>query len=80
MSEQWKPGIAYPPDDPRWPHNQPARPIRPEPSAIPPAVGLCPDHAQEFYVPLELPLRTPFPPCPVPECRRKLVVYGRAGA
>jgi hypothetical protein len=23
MSEQWKPGIAYPPDDPRWPHNQP---------------------------------------------------------
>jgi aspartate/methionine/tyrosine aminotransferase len=22
MSEQWKPGIAYPPDDPRWPHNQ----------------------------------------------------------
>jgi len=21
--EQWKPGIAYPPDDPRWPHNRP---------------------------------------------------------
>jgi hypothetical protein len=23
VSEQWRPGIAYPPGDPRWPHNQP---------------------------------------------------------
>lgn len=47
--------------------------------ALPDAVGLCPDHGGEFYVPLELPLNTPFLWCPVSGCGRHLILYSRAG-
>jgi hypothetical protein len=45
------------------------------PFELPDAVGLCPDHGKEFYVPLEVPLDSPLQWCPQPGCQRVLAIY-----
>lgn len=41
----------------------------------PDAIGLCPDHGEEFYLPISLPLSNPFVRCPVVGCERLLILY-----
>lgn len=45
------------------------------PVTLPEAIGLCPVHGDEFYLPLDLPLRSPFVRCPVGGCDQMLRLY-----